>query len=162
MTFFRAASLAILLSCPAALSAQGTNITLGAINADPKAPVEMTADSLSVDQSTGKAVFSGNVKIGQGDLRMSAGEVKVVYSESSGQITNLDATGGVTFVTPTEAAEAQSAVYDLTSGMLVMTGNVLLTQGQSTIASDKMTVNLKDGTARMEGGVRTIFNQGKN
>ncbi len=159
MVFRRACVLALWLVLPGAVAAQGTNITLGAINADPTAPVEMTADSLTVDQSTGKAVFSGNVVIGQGAMRISAARVEVSYSDTTRAINHLDATGGVTFVTATEAAEAEEAVYDLTTGMLVMTGNVLLTQGPSAISSQKMTVNLKEGTAQMEGGVRTVFNQ---
>ena len=55
-----------------------TNIDLGGISADPKASVEVSADNLSVDQDSGTAVFSGNVVIGQGDLRLSAGSVRVV------------------------------------------------------------------------------------
>ncbi|NBT31609.1 MAG: lipopolysaccharide transport periplasmic protein LptA, partial [Rhodobacteraceae bacterium] len=86
--------------------AQGANITLGGINADPRAPVEVTADSLTVDQNTKSAVFAGNVVIGQGTMRISAGQVRVIYDNGSGDIGQLLASGGVTFVTETEAAEA--------------------------------------------------------
>jgi lipopolysaccharide export system protein LptA len=68
----------------------------------------------------------------------------------------------VTFVTATEAAEAESADYNLTDGTLTLSGNVLLTQGPSALSSDRMTINLKTGTARMDGRVRTVFNQGNN
>ena len=83
-----------------------TNIDLGGISADPKAPIEVSADNLSVDQDSGTAVFSGNVVIGQGDLRLSAGSVRVVYSDSTGDIAHLLATDGVTLVTDSDAAEA--------------------------------------------------------
>ena len=49
-----------------------TNINLGGISTDPSAPVEVAADSLSVDQDTGTAIFDGNVVIGQGELRIAA------------------------------------------------------------------------------------------
>ena len=148
----------IALSCAAPAFAQ-TNISLGGISADPTAPVEVTADSLTVDQATGTAVFAGNVVIGQGELRIAAGEVRVVYDDASGDIAQLSASGGVTFVTATEAAEAQSAEYDLQAGTLVMTGNVLLTQGASALSADSMTVDLKTGAASMQGRVKTTFVQ---
>lgn len=136
-----------------------TNIDLGGITTDPGAPVEVTADSLSVDQATGTAVFSGNVVVGQGDLRMSAGSVQVVYAETTGDIARLIASGGVTFATATEAAEAANADYDLTSGTLTLTGDVILTQGASALSADSMIINVETGSAQMQGRVRTVFQQ---
>ncbi|MFZ3580759.1 lipopolysaccharide transport periplasmic protein LptA [Loktanella sp. DJP18] len=139
-----------------------TNIDLGGVNADPDAPVEVTADSLNVDQDTGSAVFTGNVVIGQGDLRLSAPEVRVTYGADTGDITRLQASGGVTFATATEAAEAQEADYDLAGGQLTLTGEVLLTQGQSALSADSMVLDLTSGTAQMSGRVRTVFQQDGN
>ncbi|MGJ8610732.1 MAG: lipopolysaccharide transport periplasmic protein LptA [Octadecabacter sp.] len=161
MTFFKSALFFATLVCAVPVFAQ-TNINLGAISADPTAAVEVTADNLSIDQATGTAIFQGNVVLGQGDLRLNAGRVQVVYNDASGDISRLSASGGVTFVTATEAAEAQSAEYNLDAGTLILTGDVLLTQGASAISADTMRVNLATGAAQMEGRVRTIFNQGGN
>ena len=139
-----------------------TNINLGGITADASAAIEISADNLSVDQDTGTAVFSGNVVIGQGDLRLSAGKVEVVYGGTTGQIARLMATGGTTFVTATEAAEANSADYNIESGSLVLKGDVLLTQGASAISADQMSINLSTGNAELSGRVRTVFQQGGN
>lgn len=139
-----------------------TNINLGGISADPNAPVEVSADSLSVDQNTGKAVFSGNVLVGQGSLKLSAARVEIVYGDTTGEIDSLSASGGVTFVTDTEAAEANSADYNIADGRLVLKGQVLLTQGASAISADQMRVNLETGNAELIGQVRTTFQQGGN
>lgn len=136
-----------------------TNIALGGLSADPDAPIEITADELTVDQDTRSAVFAGNVVIGQGDLRIAAARVEVIYSDETGDIARLRASGGVTFATSTEAAEAAQADYDLTTGLLSLSGDVLLTQGASALSADRMTVNLAEGTARMDGRVRTVFQQ---
>jgi lipopolysaccharide export system protein LptA len=161
VTFFKSALICAVVFCANPTFAQ-TNINLGVINADPNASVEITADNLSVNQAMGTAVFQGNVVVGQGDLRMSASRIEVVYGDSTGDISSLMASGGVTFVTATEAAEAASADYDLTAGTLTMRGDVLLTQGASAISADTMRVNLSTGAAQMDGRVRTIFNQGGN
>ena len=139
-----------------------TNIDLGGITADPKAPVEVSADNLSVDQDSGTAVFSGNVVIRQGDLRLSAGSVRVVYSDSTGDIAQLLATDGVTLVTDSEAAEAATADYNLTTGILTLSGSVLLTQGASALSAEQMTIDLNSGRAQMSGRVRTVFQQDGN
>ena len=159
MKIFAAAVFCAVLALP--VSAQ-TDITLGGVNADPEAPVEITADSLSVDQDSGLALFTGNVVVGQGDLRLSAGRVEVKYDDQTGEVTSLAITGGVTFVTETEAAESDAADYDIENGVLILTGNVLVTQGASAISADRMQVDLENGSARMDGNVRTIFNQGDN
>jgi lipopolysaccharide export system protein LptA len=139
-----------------------TNVALGGLTVDTSAAIEVTADSLSVDQDTGTAVFDGNVIIGQGDLRITAGRVEVIYGSDTSQIARLVASNGVTFVTATEAAEAQQADYDIETGVLVLSGEVLLTQGASAISAGRMRINVTDGTAIMDGRVRTILQQGGN
>lgn len=154
--------LALLLLLPMAAAAQSTDVTLGTISADPTEPVEISADSLQVDQDSGRAIFAGNVVVGQGDLRLAAARIEVIYQSESGDISRLEASGGVTFVTATEQAEAAGAVYDLDGRSLALTGDVLLTQGNSAISADRMDVDLDTGNATMQGRVRTVFRQGGN
>ncbi|CAN0605281.1 unnamed protein product, partial [Ectocarpus sp. 12 AP-2014] len=122
--------------------------------------VEVTADELRVDQSNGQAVFAGNVLVVQGEVRMSAGRVAVVYAQEDGApngISSLQATGGVTFVTPNDAVEAREATYSVARGTVQLSGDVILTKGQNAISSERMVVDLNSGQGRMEGRVRTIF-----
>ncbi|WP_418361298.1 lipopolysaccharide transport periplasmic protein LptA [Sulfitobacter alexandrii] len=142
--------------------AQGANVAFGTIRQDTDQPVEVTADNLSVDQETGTAIFTGNVMIGQGDLRLTAARVLVVYREQKQGIARLEATGGVTLVSGPDAAESDRADYDIDNGTIVMTGNVLLAQGPSALSADKMSVRLSDGTAEMSGRVRTILQTGSD
>ena len=149
-------ALSLLLASP--VMAQ-TNIALDGFSADAPAPVEIASESLPVNRDTGSAVFTGDVVIAQGTLRLSADSVEVIYLEASGDISRLLAVGLVIFVTDTDAAQSDRAEYNLTDRRLVMTGNVLLTQGASTIASERMTVNLDTGEAQLDGRVRTTLTQ---
>ncbi len=160
-------SLAVALALfPALALAQGTEVSLGIGAFSPDEPVEVTADSLSVDQASGLAVFDGNVLVVQGAVRMSAGRIDVLYAtDESGSptgISELRASNGVTVVTPTDAAEAAEAIYVIDSGAVTLTGDVLLTQGQTAIAGERLVMDLKAGTGRMEGRVRTIFGGSQN
>ena len=152
---------AVLVSTSA--MAQGASVAFGTIAQDTSLPVEVSSDELSVDQQTGTAVFTGNVVIGQGDMRLSAQRVMVVYRATQDGIAKMEATGGVTLVSGADAAESQRADYDIDDGTIVMRGNVLLAQGASALSADTMTIRLKDGTARMSGNVRTrLQTAGKN
>ena len=158
--------LSYLIACallPAMAIAQAANIALGTGAFDAGLPVEVTADEFSVDQSSGQAVFAGNVLVVQGEVRLSAGSVTIEYAQDSAApngISRLLANGGVTFVTATDAAEAQGAVYSVADGTVTMSGDVILTQGQNAISGDRLVVNLTSGTGRMEGRVRTVFSSG--
>jgi lipopolysaccharide export system protein LptA len=142
--------------------AQGTNVAFGTIRQDTGLPVEVTSDNLAVDQETGTAVFTGNVLIGQGEMRLSAPRVLVIYDQTKSAIASLEATGGVTLVSGTDAAESERADYNIDDGIIVMTGNVLLDQGLNAVSSDRMTVQLDTGTAQMSGRVKTIIQTGGN
>ncbi|MCR9124935.1 MAG: lipopolysaccharide transport periplasmic protein LptA [Rhodobacteraceae bacterium] len=151
--------IALLIAAPA-VWAQGTNISFGAFKSDPAQPVEVTADQLDVNQEDGSATFSGNVLIGQGEMRLSAQQVVVRYRADATGIERLEASGGVTLVNGTDAAQSETADYAIDSGQIVMRGRVLLAQGPSTLSSDMMTVNLTTGTAQMTGRVKTILETG--
>ncbi len=143
-------------------AAQGTAVPFGTVDQDTSLPVEVSADSLSVSQNDGSALFTGNVVIGQGEMRLSAPRVLVFYTENQNGVERLEATGGVTLVNGDQAAEADQAQYEVNRGTIRMTGNVLLTQGANTLVSESMDVDLEDGTAQMNGRVRTVFSSEEN
>jgi len=150
------------LSCCFALpTLSQTSLSVGGFSSNPDEPIEMTADKLTISQTDGSARFDGNVVIAQGNIKIIASLVVVTYLESGG-IARLSASGGVTVVTQTESAEAKSADYDLSSHSLVLSGDVLLTQGQSAISADTMNINLTTGAAIIEGRVRTVLSSEKN
>lgn len=155
---FRPLAAALCLALlPLFAAAQGAQIAFGDVRQDSSQPVEVTADNLSVDQKDGTAIFTGNVLIGQGEMRLSAPKVEVFYDEAGSRIRRLRATGGVTLVSGEDAAEAANADYTIDSGTIFMQGDVLLVQGQSALTADRMTVDTRSGTARMEGRVKTVL-----
>ncbi|WP_289042984.1 LptA/OstA family protein [uncultured Aliiroseovarius sp.] len=158
----RIAALLLVLCLPVAAHAQA-QVAFGGLKHDNTLPVEISADQLNVDQADGSATFVGNVQIGQGEMRLSAGKVRVEYAtgtDTTGEISRLLASDGVTLVNGAEAAESRDAIYTIDSGVIVMTGGVILTQGQNALSSEKLTVNLKSGTGTMDGRVKSIIQTG--
>ena len=145
----------LLLSSPAAAQ---VDIGFGGVAYDERQPVEVTADGLTVDQTTGEAVFTGNVIVVQGDLRMAAGAVRIVYGTTGAQdVSEVIATGGVLVTRGADAAEGGSARFDVASALLTLSGNVLVTQGRTAIAGDSMVVNMRTGNGSVDGRVRTVL-----
>jgi lipopolysaccharide export system protein LptA len=153
-----AALLLAALPVPAAAQAQ---VPFAGLDTDRSAPIELSADALEVDQAAGTARFTGNVVVAQGGLRLAAARVRVDYAiapdTGRNRIARLHAEGGVTLVTPEDAAEAESAVYDLDSGEIVMQGGVVLTQGGNALAGDRLVIDLDRQTGRIEGRVRSVI-----
>lgn len=152
------AGLILALACGAALAQE---VAFPGLRTDTGAQVEVTADSLSVHQADGAAVFTGNVLIVQGPMRLKADRVEVEYGADRSKIAKLHASGGVTLVSGKDAAEAREAVYEVAAGAVELTGDVLLTQGQNVLSGQHMTIDLKTGTGRMDGRVRTILQPGE-
>lgn len=151
--------LALFGLAPVAVAAQ--TVDLKGLRQDTSLPVEVAADRLAVDQGTGQATFSGNVKVTQGEMTITAGEARVEYTADGKGIDRVLLSGGVVFASPTDAAESEEAVYTIASGEIVLTGNVLLTQGGTTISGGKLVYNLDAGTGAMDGRVQTVFTPGK-
>ena len=128
---------------------------------DTSLPLEITSDKLTIEQNIGQAIFIGNVIANQDDLILTAGEVIVEYqiidSRMTSNMQKLKASMGVTIISATQNAEANSVIYDIKGETIVMNGNVLLKEGVSATSGDKLTINLQSGSRRMEGNVRTLI-----
>ena len=135
------------------------DIGFGGVSYNEQQPVEVTADGLTIDQATGEAVFSGNVIVVQGELRMAAGAVRIVYSTEEGtqEVREVIATGGVLVTRGEDAAEGGSARFDVETALLTLSGEVLVTQGSTAIAGDRMVVDMRTGSGSVDGRVRTVL-----
>ena len=144
--------------------AQGAQVPFAGLSVGANSTVEVAAASLSIDQESGKAIFSGDVVVGIENMRLSADFVEVVYAAGTeggtGAISGLIAKGNVVFSNGVEAAEGDVADLDLEAGEIVMTGDVILTQGPNALSGQSLRIDLNTGTALIKGRVQTIFQTG--
>lgn len=140
--------------------AQSAGIALSETESNPDAPIEITANQLTVDRETGNAVFTGDVYAVRGVLTLNADELQVIYDEETDDddgIKEIIATGNVILVNGPDIAEAERAVYVPSADTVTMTGNVLLTQQRTVISGNMLVANLVTGQGQMTGQVRTTF-----
>ena len=124
-------------------------------------PLEIRSKELNIEQNTGRATFSGNVIVTQGNLILTALTLVVEYALKNSRMTSemekLTANKDVTIVSETQSAVANKMVYDVMSEKIIMTGDVILKEGLSATSGDRLTINLNTGSRRMEGNVRTLI-----
>ncbi len=153
--------IAIMIVVIAAISGQLTlaqaNGPFGVAQPDQKEPIEVSSEQLSVTEDENTAIFTGNVIIGQGEMRLYAPKVTVIYLEDQSGIEKMYATGGVTLISGTDAAEGREANYNVDTGQIEMTGDVLLTREKNAVTGDKLYVDTNAGTARVTGRVKTLL-----
>jgi lipopolysaccharide export system protein LptA len=120
---------------------------------DTDAPVDVASDRIEVLDRADRSIFSGNVDVRQGNLRLNASRLTVAYADTGGiQIQRLEASGGVTLRSPSETARSQFAIYDLDRRLVTMIGGVTLDRGANHIQGGRLVLDLDSGRAVMDGG----------
>lgn len=158
-----ASAIAVSFLLAAPVNAQGANVSFGTEEHDASQPVEVVSDRLDIDQTSGTAIFSGNVVVVQGELTLTADRVRVEYGETEPrEIERIFAFDNVTLASATELAEGDEAVYEVATRSVLMTGNVLLTQALNAVSGDRLSIDLDTGTGVVEGRVRTVLRSGGN
>jgi len=122
---------------------------------DSGAPINFDADAIELQDRANRAVLSGNVRVAQGPMTLTAQRVTVAYTgqvvNGSPQVSRLDASGNVTVRRPDQSARSQYGIYDLNRRIITMLGAVTLTQAGNTVSGGRLTINLDTGRAVIDG-----------
>lgn len=128
-------------------------------------PIAMGADRLEVIDAEGVQVWSGRAEAIQGANRLRANTIRAYHGRSggpraandgpgaglSGDIERMVASGDVYFVTPTQVIRGDEATYTRATDTIVVTGDVILTQGENVLTGSRLTVEVSSGRATMAG-----------
>ena len=181
MPMFRPIAFALAATVAVAAFAQ-TQTTAPGVSAlrghNTNAPVDISSNSLEVQDRADRAVFVGTLHAVQADLTLDTQRLTVAYSNKPAaaqagsappaatpngtgvQIDRLDATGGVTVHSPSETAKGDFGVYDLNRKLITLVGNVQLVRGDSNILGSRLVIDLNSGRAVVDGGPPGIAQSG--
>ena len=113
-----------------------------------KAPVQYGADG--GEYTPNGFALRGRAELTQGGNRLRADAITGVTTD--GDLSRVEASGNVYFVTPDQSMRGDRAVYSLGNAEVVVTGNVVLTQGKNVLSGNRLVYNVRTESARMEGG----------
>ena len=119
-------------------------------------PVDIDADSLTVNDKKRVAVFHGKVKAVQGTMTMRSSKLNVNYAgggnDQAGEaskITSIRAEGKVLINTADDQATTSDwAVFTAADQTMTIGGNVVLSQGDNVIKGDTLVIDLTTNRSR--------------
>ena len=141
-TMIAGAALLLALTVPATSGAQSSRADAS------KQPVQYGADG--GEYTPNGFSLRGRAELTQGGNRLRADAITGVTA--NGDLSRVEATGNVYFVTPDQSMRGDRAVYTLGNAEVVVTGDVILTQGKNVLTGNRLVYNVRTETARMEGG----------
>jgi len=144
----------------------GLGKSFGGLQVDGDQPISIESNELVVDDAKAVATFTGNVQVEQGETELRTGRLVVTYKKDnsggnqsagggglpggSNQIERLEASEKVYVKSADQVATADRADFDMASEIVVMRGNVVLTQGQNVAEGCRLTIQMDTGLARLE------------
>jgi lipopolysaccharide export system protein LptA len=140
-------------------------------------PIQIEADKLEVRDQDKVAVYSGHVRIRQGETILEAPELRIFYAGDSpkagtggtteaspvagplgSKVSRIEAGPGVNVRAGDRTASGDRAVFDMGKNLVTLSGNVVLTQGQYVVRGERLVVDLTTKRGRVEGGrVQTLI-----
>lgn len=110
-------------------------------------PIMWGADEVS--RTPTALSLRGRAELTQGDNRIRADRVEGTIT--NGDLNRVEASGNVYFVTPEQTIRGDRATYTPANDTIVLTGDVILTQGQNVMTGGRLTYNTRTESAEMDG-----------
>ncbi|MEZ6013140.1 MAG: LptA/OstA family protein [Hyphomonas sp.] len=126
-------------------------------------PIYINSDRTESLERERKVLLVGNVDIQQGDARLRADKVTLVFADkqggttstlggSFGQIQSMLAEGEVFYVTPELKAKGDRGIYEAAIDTITMTGNVALMRGRDVAEGEVLKLEVKNRRTTLDGG----------
>lgn len=130
-------------------------------------PLDVTGDAFDYNGGECRATYTGNVEMIQGTARMRSPRVDTYFgrtgataapaaggasSRCGGDVERIEMTGPFYYVSPEQQARSDHASYTSSNETIVLTGSVVLTQGQNVMTGARATINTRTNDARVESG----------
>ena len=99
-------------------------------------PVDITGDTAEFQDN--EAVWTGNVRVVQGEAILTSDRLEAVLTEE-GDFETITAIGSVRYSNGNEAITGERAVFNDAARTIVITENVIVTQGKQVMSAGKIT-----------------------
>lgn len=135
--------------------------SLESASAVPAGPIDITAQRLDVDETSGTAVFTGEVVAKRGDMTVYAEKLILYRAGKTEQLDRIEASGGVRVVQQNRVGTAQRVVYEQRQEKLTLSGEARLQQGQNQVTGEEIILFISENRSLVKSGedgkVRAVF-----
>ncbi len=142
---------------PAARSAVGSDPDLHVF--DSSAPISIKSNTLEASEVNGnrRLVFSGDVSVVQGDIRMTSSRLTADYEKGASEPSRLVAEGVVRVVQGSQVASCDNGTFQRSEELLTCCGNAELRDGVSWVRGKCIEFDLGRQTIRVENATVNII-----
>ena len=136
-----------------------TQIGLEIFKIDPETNLELSAQSMTFNNQNQEAHFIDDVIVKYGQLKLSAGKLTFITSQSAEEPNSLtfSALGPIIISNKNNFIYGDKASFIGKKQELTIIGNVSLHQNDNVIMGDKLILDLEKGIASIVGSVKTII-----
>ncbi|MDF1554964.1 MAG: lipopolysaccharide transport periplasmic protein LptA [Deferrisomatales bacterium] len=120
-------------------------------------PIQIDSQSLEARADEGLVVFRGEVVARQGELTLQADEVAVQADPATNEIRTVVARGSVRIQRQDLVATGQQAAFDVTGGVLTLSGEAKAWQGRNVVAGERIILHLADNRTVVEGARAVLY-----
>ncbi len=139
------------------LAAMGVSMNAHALPDDAGQPIHIRGDNAEFDQNNGLLIYTGEVRIDQGTLRVTADRMVVEYRDD--QVVKITAEGKpASYQQQLESdeglvnADAKTIVYHTTAEKVDLIGDAFLTQEGNEFQGSVIRYNIRQGRVDAESG----------
>lgn len=115
-------------------------------------PITVKSNELAADNKGKTAVFTGKVVAKHGDITIYAEKLTVSYGNLKGEIDKIVAETDVRIVQENRIGTAKHATYQSKEGLITLTGNPKVMQGNDTISGKIITYYVDEDRSVVSGG----------
>ncbi len=124
-------------------------------------PIQIKADSLSLDYKNNLVEFDGGVHATQSGTTLTSKSLKVIYGAKFGDIKQVIALGDVKMTQGGRWATGQRAVMDEQKHTVEMTGQPVIHDGPNSVAGKKIIIYLDSEKSFVDEATAVIFPNNK-
>lgn len=107
-------------------------------------PITVKSNEMNANNNAKTAVFIGKVVAKQGDVTIFSDKLIVSYADKGGDVEKIEAFGNVRIVQLKRTGFSEQAIYENSTGRIVMTGSPRVVQGDDSISGKIITYFVDD------------------
>ena len=123
-------------------------------------PIDITGEQFEAVDGRDYVVWTGDVQVVQDQSILTAPRL-VIFGVEAGELTRIEAEGGIRFTNGAEAISGDKGIYDAAAETITVTGNVVVVQGEQILSGARLIYNTRTGSIRFSSAsgqrVRGIF-----
>jgi lipopolysaccharide export system protein LptA len=118
-------------------------------------PIQIGAQILDVDNKKKTALLSGNVVVVQADVTLKTKKLRVdfegeMFASDKARFTRMEALDQILVEKGDRVLTGERGLYEITSNVITVEGNVVLSQGKNVLSGSKLVVDLNTDKYRLE------------